>query len=132
MKKSSLTIQEHWILDGDFTPESGQQALKKVIFSGKLPTALIYANDLMALDALTEMQNAKVKVPEELTLIGFDGIGITAFTNPPLTTMRQPLFDMGYTAAEILFSKIKDPEQPPEYRIFPVELIERKSVSDNK
>jgi LacI family transcriptional regulator len=129
MKENGLSIQEHWILNGDFTPEAGQQALKKIISSGKLPTALICANDLMALGALIEARNAGMKVPDNLSLVGFDGIGITAYTDPPLTTVRQPLFDVGYTASEILFAKIKNLEQPPEYRIFPVELIERRSVA---
>lgn len=128
MKKNSMVIHNGWIFDGDFTPESGRYALQKIISTGKLPSALICANDLMALGALSEAKHAKIKIPQELAIIGFDGIGMTAFTDPPLSTVGQPLFDMGFTASEMLFNKIKDPKQPPESKIFQVELIERKST----
>jgi LacI family transcriptional regulator len=128
MKKNGLTIHNGWIFEGDFTPESGRDALKKVLSAGNPPSALICANDLMALGALSEAKHAGVKIPQELAIIGFDGIGITAFTDPPLSTVRQPLFDMGFSASEMLFNKIKDPKQPPESKIFPVELIERTSA----
>ena len=128
MKIYNLPVHEDWILDGDFTPESGQNAFKKLIASGDLPSAVICANDLMALGVLSKAKNAAIKVPEELALAGFDGIGITAFTDPPLTTVSQPLFNMGFTASEILFAKIQNPEQPPESKIFPVELVKRDSA----
>lgn len=132
MRKNVITIHDDWVFEGDYTPISGQNALKKIVSFGKRPSALICANDLMALGALAETKKFKIKVPEELALIGFDGIGITAFTDPPLTTATQPLFDMGLTAAELLYQKIKDPERPPEFKIFPVKFVERKSVSDLK
>jgi LacI family transcriptional regulator len=128
MDQHHLAIPDHWVLDGDFTPESGTSAVKKLLASGKLPTALICANDLMALGALSEIKNARLRVPADLALAGFDGIGLTAFTDPSLTTVTQPLFDMGFTASEILFRKIKDPKRSPETVIFPVELIKRNSV----
>ena len=128
MKRNNLSLQKNWILDGDFTPESGQDVMRKIISSGKLPSALICANDLMALGALSEAKNANIKVPDNMAIIGFDGIGLTAFTDPPLTTVRQPLYNMGFTASEMLFNRIKDPGRLPEYKIFPVELIERKSA----
>jgi LacI family transcriptional regulator len=128
MKRNGLTIHNHWLYEGDFTPESGRNAIQKMMAGGKLPTALICANDLMALGALSEARSVKIRIPQELAIIGFDGIGMTAFTDPPLSTVRQPLFEMGFTASEILFQKIKDPKQEPEIKIFQVELIERKST----
>jgi DNA-binding LacI/PurR family transcriptional regulator len=128
MAKHHLALPPKWVLDGDFTPESGMSAVEKLLTAGKLPTALICANDLMALGALSKIKNARIRVPADLALAGFDGIGITAFTDPPLTTVSQPLFDMGFSASEILFKKIKDLRQPQETVIFPVELIERNST----
>ncbi len=128
LKKNGLEAIDGRIFEGDFTPESGRNALTRLLDSGQLPTALICANDLMALGALTEAKNARIKIPEDLALIGFDGIAITAFTDPSLSTVNQPLFEMGFTGAEMLFNKIKEPERPPESKIFPVKLIERKST----
>jgi LacI family transcriptional regulator len=128
MKIYNLPVLEEWLLDGDFTPESGQNAFKKLLSLNNLPSAIICANDLMALGVLSEVKNAAIKVPGELALAGFDGIGMTALTDPTLTTVSQPLFDMGFTAAEILYGKIQNPEQPPEFKIFPVELVKRDSA----
>jgi DNA-binding LacI/PurR family transcriptional regulator len=128
MEQHHFAIPDQWVLDGDFTPESGMNAVERLLASGKLPSALICANDLMALGALSEIKNAGIGVPGDLALAGFDGIGVTAFTDPPLTTVSQPLFDMGFAASEILFNKIKDPERPPETMVFPVELITRNST----
>lgn len=128
MKIYHLQVREDWILEGNLTPESGKVAIKKLIASGDLPRAIIGANDLMALGALSEARNSGIKVPEDLALAGFDGIGITAFTEPPLTTVRQPLYDMGFTASEFLFAKIQDPGLSAQIKIFPVELIKRDSA----
>ncbi len=128
LRENGLKLPDDWVLDGDFTPESGSNALKRLLASGQLPTALICANDLMALGALAEAKTAQIKIPEDLALTGFDGIPITAYTDPPLSTVSQPLFEMGFTAAEMLFNKINDPEQPPEFMIFPVEFIQRRST----
>ena len=88
---------------------------------------MVCANDLMALGVLSEAKSVKINVPEEMAIVGFEDIEITVFNGPPLTTVRQPLYDMGLTASEMLFRKIKNPKLPPEYKIFPVELIVRKS-----
>ncbi len=131
MKMNNLSPAADWILEGDFTPDSGKRALQRILAHGrhtaKLPTALVCANDLMALGALSEAKNANLKIPEALALAGFDGIGVTALTDPPLTTVLQPLFDIGFTASEMLLLKLKDPQRPQENRIFPVELIPRQS-----
>ena len=81
----------------------------------------------MALGALSEAKDSQIQVPEQLAIIGFDGIGATAFTDPPLSTVIQPLYDMGLTASEILFKKIKDPKAPATCKIFPVQFLERRS-----
>ena len=102
--------------------------MRAIVSTGKLPEALICSNDLMALGALAEAKKNNIKIPEDLALIGFDDISLTVFTDPPISTVRQPLFDMGFTASEFLFSKIQYPEMPAKSMIFPVELIIRKSA----
>jgi LacI family transcriptional regulator len=133
MQQNDLPIENDWIFEGDFTPESGRQAMQKILAlrdaspKPPLPSALVCANDLTALGALSEAKNADIKIPEQMALVGFDGIGATALTDPPLTTVSQPLFDIGFTASEMLLNTLKDPLWPQENKIFPVELIRRKS-----
>jgi LacI family transcriptional regulator len=127
MQSQGLLIQEDWIFEGNFTLESGRNAVRKIAANSKHPSALICANDLMALGALSEAKNYQIQVPEQLAIIGFDGISTTAFTDPPLSTVIQPLYEMGLTATEFLFKKIKDPQEPPSYKIFPVQFLGRRS-----
>ena len=94
----------------------------------QIPDALICSNDLMALGVLAVAKKSGIKIPEQMSLIGFDDIGITELTDPPLSTVKQPLFDMGFAASEILFKKINNPETKSVCKIFPVEMITRKSV----
>ncbi len=121
--KYGLTVRDEWLLDGDFSVDSGRNALRTLISGEDMPTAIFCANDIMALGVLFEAQAAGVKVPDQLSVIGFDGLEVHRYTNPSLATIRQPLVDMGYAAAEILFQKLKGPADLPETRIFPVELL---------
>jgi DNA-binding LacI/PurR family transcriptional regulator len=128
--KFNLKIPDEWILEGDFSVESGRKALRTLLSGAEMPTALFCANDIMALGVLSEAQVTGVKVPDQLSIIGFDGLDVHRFTNPSLATIRQPLVDMGFTAAEILFRKLKDPGSPQEIRIFPVELLPGGSIKE--
>ncbi len=128
MEKHGLIVPEQFIFEGDYISISGNNVMEKIISSGKLPDALICSNDLMAIGALSVAKKAGIRIPEDMSLIGFDDISITAFTDPPLSTVLQPLFEMGFTASEFLFNKIKNPDRPPEIKIYPVELIIRKSA----
>ncbi len=128
MANYRIPVDESSIFEGNFTSVSGQNVMRNIISSGKLPDALICSNDLMALGALSEAKKENIRIPEDMALIGFDDISITAFTEPPLSTVRQPLFDMGFTASEFLFNKIQNHDSPSQTMIFPVELIIRKSA----
>lgn len=128
MEKNGIPVPDHFIIDGDYTIISGITAMKKIILSGELPDAIICSNDHMAMGVLSEAKKAKIRIPEDISLVGFDDINITALIDPPLSTVRQPLFDMGFKATEILFRKIKNPLCDCEIKIFPVELVLRKSI----
>ncbi len=128
--KHNLDLKEDWILEGDFTVEGGRDALRKLVAQNNLPTVLLCANDQMALGVMAEAKNAGLKIPEDLSVMGFDGIEAHRYTTPILTTMRQPLVEMGVAAAEMLFEQINNTDYVQEIRIFPVELISGESVKD--
>lgn len=130
MEKNKIRVLDDNIFEGDYTIDSGITVMKKIITSGKLPDAIICSNDLMAIGVLSEAKKVNIKVPEDMSLVGFDDINITALVDPPLATVRQPLFDMGYKASEILYNKILDKKYPSEKKIFPIELIIRKSIAN--
>jgi DNA-binding LacI/PurR family transcriptional regulator len=96
--------------------------------SDELPTAIFAANDLMAIGALKAFTQLKVRVPEDISIIGFDNIPFSDCTYPPLTTIAQPTYLIGQKAVETLLKMInkKKIKKPVE---FETELIERGSVS---
>jgi LacI family transcriptional regulator len=130
INKYKLDIPEHWILDGDFSVECGRKALQTLLAGGEMPTVIICSNDTMALGVLSEAKEAGVAVPDDLSIIGFDGVNTCKFTHPTLTSIRQPLVEMGKAAADILFQKLEDPDLPQQIKIHPVELLPGGSLKE--
>jgi len=96
--------------------------------SDELPTAIFAANDLMAIGALKAFAHLNVRVPEDISIIGFDNIPFSDCTYPPLTTIAQPTYLMGQRAVETLL-KLIDKKKIKKSVEFETELIERDSVS---
>lgn len=128
MEKNGIKVFDDLIFNGDYTIASGAIIMKKIISSGNLPEAIICSNDHMAIGVLSEAKKAGIKIPDDISVVGFDDITITDLIDPPLSTVKQPLFDMGYKASEILFDKIVDNNKFAEKKVFPVELVIRKSI----
>lgn len=101
--KSKLLMQ----LEGDSpSPEIGYVAMKKILASGEKFTALFAFNDISAIGAIRALEEAGLRVPADVSVLGFDDIYAAAFHNPALTTIRQPLFEMGSLAAKTLLEKL--------------------------
>jgi LacI family transcriptional regulator len=107
--------------------EEGRGAARDLLRRGKPFTALVAFNDISALGAMTELREAGYKVPEDVSIIGFDDIEFASIANPPLTTIRQPLHKMGASAAELLLRKLANDESVENLRVRP-ELILRSST----
>jgi DNA-binding LacI/PurR family transcriptional regulator len=98
-------------LEGDSpSPELGYEATRKLLASHKRFSALFAFNDISAMGAIRALREAKLRVPEDVSVVGFDDIQSAAYQNPALTTVRQPLREMGRIAAEILLRRIRRPE----------------------
>jgi DNA-binding LacI/PurR family transcriptional regulator len=97
----------------EFTVEGGRQALR-ALFAGASrdrPTGVICSNDLMAIGAMQEANALGIRVPDELSIVGFDGIDAAGWTQPPLTTVAQPIGEIAETAIDVLQALVDDPEQ---------------------
>lgn len=100
------------VIAGDFTRGGGYRATMELL-SKKIPfDALLTANDETALGAIAALQEKGIRVPEDTAVTGFDGIEESELTTPPLTTVRQPLYEIGRSAVELLISKIQGKEVP--------------------
>jgi DNA-binding LacI/PurR family transcriptional regulator len=95
-------------LEGDSpSPDLGYEATRTLLASHKPFTALFAFNDISAIGAIRALREARLRVPEDVSVIGFDDIEGAAYQNPALTTVRQPLWEMGRTAAETLLRRIR-------------------------
>ena len=118
------------VYTGDYRLESGQQLAERALSkpATERPTALLCANDLMAIGALEYCKSAGLRVPQDISIVGFDDLPIAALLTPRLTTVRQPARDMGYRAAELLFELLAGTGVSAEDGIFPTEVKIRESA----
>ncbi len=129
LKEHNLPLDEILIQDGDFTETGGYQGMKKLLSLKPRPTAVFAANDLMALGAMLSIREAKLRIPEDIALVGLDDIPAAKLVHPPLTTISQMQEDIGRTAAEMIFERIEG-TAPDESRLveMPYKLIVRESA----
>ncbi|HVJ07706.1 MAG TPA: LacI family DNA-binding transcriptional regulator [Acidisarcina sp.] len=112
-----------------FSPELGYLPMKEMLSRNLDFTAVFCFNDIAAIGAIRAIQDAGLRVPEDISVIGFDDIVSAAYYRPSLTTVRQPLREMGTTGAELLLERIAHPEKPyPSEIVMQPELIVREST----
>jgi DNA-binding LacI/PurR family transcriptional regulator len=122
---AELTAQ----LEGESpSPEPGYRAARELLAQGGSFSALVAFNDVSAIGAIRALREAGRRVPEDVSVIGFDDIESAAFQNPALTTVRQPLWQMGALAAETVLQRILSNGDPKLLRVEP-ELIVRESTT---
>jgi LacI family transcriptional regulator len=115
---------------GQFSHHSGYQWCLDLLAAEPRPTALFAANDLIAFGALDAARRVGVRVPDELSIVGFDDIDMAGWEGFNLTTIRQPLAEMGRAATTLLIERIaSDHELPPRKRVFPVGLVRRDTLA---
>jgi LacI family transcriptional regulator len=99
------------IYESDFRLEGGRRAARQMLGSSELPTAIVVANDMMALGVMQECRERGLRVPDDLSIVGFDDIAFAALSNPPLTTVRLPRAELGRKAVEALLATIGDSDR---------------------
>lgn len=125
-------IHEPLLLEGDLQLEGGRLAARRMLAAPKRPTAVVVANDMMALGMVQEFRAAGLVIPREISIIGFDDIAFAALADPPLTTICLPRVDLGRRAVEALVRTIEHPKQPGTEVRIPTYLIKRGSTGAAK
>jgi len=117
----------HWEqIEGDFTKDSGSVAAERIISSlGKSPIGIFCFNDEMAIGVYNYIKQTDYKIGEEVYIVGFDNIELSAYVEPRLTTVNYSTFEWGQKSAELLLKLLAD--EPVDNQIIEVELIEGKS-----
>lgn len=130
MQEASITPQASWIFAGhEYIPPVGYNGAQQLLKVQPALTAFMCGSDLIAMGALEALRDAGKCVPADVSLIGFDDINEACLTQPPLTTIRQPIVEIGARAAEVLLNQIANDGRDPVRIAFPGTLIKRASVA---
>lgn len=121
-----LPQERQLVLDGGFTELGGYRAVRRALEDGLEFSAIAAASDEMAIGAVAALQDAGLRVPWDVSVTGFDDLPLAARAGPPLTTVRQPIREVGRRAARLLLDRLAG--RPPRHEILPVELVVRSST----
>ena len=129
LREAALPIAPEYIQEGRFDRLGGyEKGLMLLQFSPR-PTAIFAANDLIALGVLSAMRELGLRCPEDVSLVGFDDLELASFTNPALTTVAQPGYQMGARAAALLFERIRGSSGKAQHVVMKTTLKIRDSVA---
>jgi LacI family transcriptional regulator len=128
LREYEVRIDPTLIVDGGFTEAEGYWAMQQLL--PQRPGAVFAASDLMALGALRAIRDAGLRVPQDISLVGFDDIPLVTLTDPALTTVRQPLHGVGRVAVDTLIELIDHPHSAPRQTLLPTELVVRSSCGE--
>jgi DNA-binding LacI/PurR family transcriptional regulator len=117
------------VYEGDFRLDGGRRAASEMLAAPELPTAVVAANDMMALGAMREFRKAGLSIPGDISVVGFDDIAFAALSEPPLTTVCSPRVEIGRRVVEALVMMIEHPEQGGVELRIPTHLITRDSTA---
>lgn len=107
---------------------SGYAEVKELLQMADKPTAVFMANDVMAMGAIKAVEDSGLSVPEDISIVGFDDIPLAQYSSPPLTTVRQPAYEKGVRAAEMLVEYLEN-EEKPESITLDIDLVIRESTA---
>jgi LacI family transcriptional regulator len=128
LTEAGLPIVPEYIQEGRFDRLSGYEKTLTLLRFSPPPTAIFAANDLVALGVLSALREAGLRCPEDVSLVGFDDLEVSAFTNPALTTVAQPSYQMGAKAAALLFERLSGDNTHPQHLVLKTSLKKRQSV----
>nr|WP_319273307.1 LacI family DNA-binding transcriptional regulator [uncultured Draconibacterium sp.] len=134
ISNAGLQINENLILHNSLTREDGLYAIKKIIRSKERPDAIFCANDTTALSTIIYLKEKGIKVPEDIAIVGFSNEPFSELVTPSISTIKQPGFEMGQKAAELLIKQISSKTKSKTYEtiMMETELIVRDSSSKNQ
>lgn len=127
--EAGLDLPASSVVDSDYHFVGGRVAMEQLMAQAPDITALFACNDLMAMGALTVLRGRGLRVPDEMSIVGFDDIPYAVTTWPPLTTIAQPVEKIGTRAVSLLMQRLRDPDAPSRREILAPALVERESCA---
>lgn len=130
MRNANITLRNEYVINEEFLIEGGQEAVRKLMSVTHPPTAIIVADDFMALGVLNTLDELGIRVPEDISIVSFNNVLLAEMAKPPLTSVDINIFDLGYQASKSLIQMIENSNEPIKRMIIPHKLIERFSCSE--
>ena len=127
LQDNNLPFRPHYVCAGELNLHGGYAAAREVLKNEEI-TAIFCGNDEMAMGAYQAIEEAGKKIPDDISVVGFDGLEISEYLVPSLTTVYKPSFDIGYYAAKFLVEAIADPTGKVPNKVFDATFIARKST----
>lgn len=131
LEKNGLCLQSSDIMHGDYFAESGYNAVKKALSDGAKWDAIFAENDQMAIGAIKAIKDFGLSIPEDIAIIGADGIFVSSLIDPPLTTIDLPKYSMGYKSVQLLIDMIRNPDSNGQKIQLNAAMTIRKSTDAN-
>ncbi len=129
LARAGIEVDEALVRVGDYEAATASEAARELLELDSRPTAIFAANDVTALQTTAVARTLGLDVPGELSVVGFDNVPESALGDPPLTTVEQPIQQMGVEAVRLLIERIQDPEQAPAQVVLPTRLVVRGSTA---
>src|SRR5260370_14878273 len=123
----SIHVAAELLVPGGFDVSDGQRGVSVLMRLRKPPTAIVAANDLVAIGSLNALRHLNKRVPEDVAVVGYDNIRMAELFDPAITTIAQPLYEMGETAARAILARIANRELSGEMVKFETRLLVRAS-----
>lgn len=125
--EEGIKFDDNMVVGGAYSIEAGEKGAKELLAKKDRPTAIFCFNDDIAIGAIHEIKKHGLKVPKDISVVGFDNIKVTAYIDPPLTTIAQPAYEMGYKAVEVLRQLINKQPLRRNRELVSFNLMERTS-----
>lgn len=132
LMEAGISINEKYIITGDYNPDSGFSAMEELLRLKDRPTAVFCFSDDMAIGAINALREYDYDIPNDMSVIGFDDIRYASLVSPKLTTIRQPLEQMGSKCMQVLLGLMNGKKDLDKYIELPTELVIRQSTGPLK
>lgn len=129
LTESGIPLEKKYVFHGNVDFESARELTNKIVKETDC-TAIFATADIIAVGAIKELNGMHIKVPEEISVIGFDNLNIANYCTPGLTTIGQNIFEKGKMAVEMLCRTIEEKDLEPEECLIPISIVERESVAN--
>lgn len=128
LEAAGVAYDDRYVVESTFLEEGGSQAVARLLARAPELTAIFFANDQMAAGGMRTLREAERHIPNDVSVVGYDDVFLARYLTPTLTTIRQPLVDMGRAAAHLLLERLGHARREVVRRFDP-ELVERQSVA---